>query len=237
MLFNGEPLTKGAKRQLGFVLQDDLLYESLTVYETLYFAAMLRLPKTMTTAQKRDAGRRGHRRARPEQMPGHHHRRLFPPRRLGWRAQARLRGARAAHQPLGAATGRAHVGPRLDDRDAAGDDAARRWPRAGERSRRRSTSPAPACSSCWTSCCCCPRATPSTTAGPPLATDWFPRLGYRMPYGVNAADFLLDVASGDVVASAGRRREGGDEGGVATRRPLLLRPPLLRSRARPPASI
>jgi len=53
VLFNGEPLTKRAKRQLGFVLQDDLLYESLTVYETLYFAAMLRLPKTMTSAQKK----------------------------------------------------------------------------------------------------------------------------------------------------------------------------------------
>ncbi len=33
-------------------LQDDLLYETLTVYETLYFAAMLRLPKYMTRADK-----------------------------------------------------------------------------------------------------------------------------------------------------------------------------------------
>ena len=32
--------------------QDDLLYESLTVYETLCFAAMLRLPSSMTRAQK-----------------------------------------------------------------------------------------------------------------------------------------------------------------------------------------
>ena len=30
-----------------FYLQDDLLYESLTVYETLYYAAMLRLPQHM----------------------------------------------------------------------------------------------------------------------------------------------------------------------------------------------
>lgn len=28
-------------------MQDDLLYESLTVYETLYYAAMLRLPQHM----------------------------------------------------------------------------------------------------------------------------------------------------------------------------------------------
>ena len=32
--------------------QDDLLYETLTVYETLYYAAMLRLPSTMSVAQK-----------------------------------------------------------------------------------------------------------------------------------------------------------------------------------------
>lgn len=36
----------------GCLAQDDLLYESLTVYETLYFAAMLRLPSSMTRAQK-----------------------------------------------------------------------------------------------------------------------------------------------------------------------------------------
>lgn len=29
-----------------------MLYESLTVYETLYFAAMLRLPRSMSRAQK-----------------------------------------------------------------------------------------------------------------------------------------------------------------------------------------
>lgn len=34
--------------------QDDLLYESLTVWETLWFAAQLRLPRTMTKAAKRD---------------------------------------------------------------------------------------------------------------------------------------------------------------------------------------
>ncbi|KAK9829866.1 hypothetical protein WJX72_008345 [[Myrmecia] bisecta] len=50
--YNGAPLTKRAKRQVGFVLQDDLLYESLTGHETLYFAAMLRLPRAMTAAQK-----------------------------------------------------------------------------------------------------------------------------------------------------------------------------------------
>ena len=35
-------------------LQDDLLYETLTVWEVLYYAAMLRLPRTMTTEQKKE---------------------------------------------------------------------------------------------------------------------------------------------------------------------------------------
>jgi hypothetical protein len=35
-------------------LQDDLLYESLTVWEVLYYAAMLRLPRNMTTAAKKE---------------------------------------------------------------------------------------------------------------------------------------------------------------------------------------
>lgn len=32
--------------------QDDLLYETLTVHETLYYAAMLRLPASMSAQQK-----------------------------------------------------------------------------------------------------------------------------------------------------------------------------------------
>lgn len=37
-----------------FCLQDDLLYESLTVWETLWYAAQLRLPRTMTKSAKKD---------------------------------------------------------------------------------------------------------------------------------------------------------------------------------------
>lgn len=50
--FNGEKLDKSMKRKIGFVMQDDLLYQSLTVFETLYYAAMLRLPSTMTRDKK-----------------------------------------------------------------------------------------------------------------------------------------------------------------------------------------
>lgn len=33
-------------------VQDDVLYESLTVHETLTFSGLLRLPRTMTRAEK-----------------------------------------------------------------------------------------------------------------------------------------------------------------------------------------
>jgi ABC-type multidrug transport system ATPase subunit len=54
VIFNGQPLTKSMKRKIGYVMQDDLLYESLTVYETLYYAAMLRLPRDMSRQEKLD---------------------------------------------------------------------------------------------------------------------------------------------------------------------------------------
>ncbi|KAF6253780.1 P-loop containing nucleoside triphosphate hydrolase protein, partial [Scenedesmus sp. NREL 46B-D3] len=49
---NGARFTKAAKRRVGFVLQDDLLYESLTVWETLGYAAALRLPRGTSAAQR-----------------------------------------------------------------------------------------------------------------------------------------------------------------------------------------
>lgn len=33
-----------------------------------------------------------------------------------------------------------------------------------------------------------------------LAAEWFKTLGFTMPYGVNMADFILDVASGAVTS-------------------------------------
>jgi ABC-type multidrug transport system ATPase subunit len=37
---------------MGATSQDDVLFEALTVYETLYYAAMLRLPKDMAKEEK-----------------------------------------------------------------------------------------------------------------------------------------------------------------------------------------
>ncbi|KAF5832191.1 hypothetical protein DUNSADRAFT_11998 [Dunaliella salina] len=54
MLFNGAPLTKNVKKRLGFVTQDDVLFAELTVYETLFFSAMLRLPRSWPKQKKLD---------------------------------------------------------------------------------------------------------------------------------------------------------------------------------------
>eukprot|EP00878_Enallax_costatus_P009038 GHUV01009450.1.p1 GENE.GHUV01009450.1~~GHUV01009450.1.p1 ORF type:complete len:320 (+),score=81.64 GHUV01009450.1:240-1199(+) len=49
---NGAPYTKATRRRIGFVLQDDVLFESLTVKETLTYAALLRLPGSMKHEEK-----------------------------------------------------------------------------------------------------------------------------------------------------------------------------------------
>ncbi|KAG9452943.1 hypothetical protein H6P81_005847 [Aristolochia fimbriata] len=51
--YNGQPFSAGAmKRRTGFVAQDDVLYPHLTVRETLLFTALLRLPNSLTRAEK-----------------------------------------------------------------------------------------------------------------------------------------------------------------------------------------
>ncbi|WOL12965.1 hypothetical protein Cni_G21734 [Canna indica] len=50
--YNGSPFSSSLKRGIGFVTQDDLLYPHLTVDETLYYTALLRLPKTHTREEK-----------------------------------------------------------------------------------------------------------------------------------------------------------------------------------------
>ena len=39
-------------RRQAWCLQDDLLYESLTLHETLYYTAMLRLPRRLSAKEK-----------------------------------------------------------------------------------------------------------------------------------------------------------------------------------------
>ncbi|KAJ6361965.1 hypothetical protein OIU78_002383 [Salix suchowensis] len=50
--YNDGPYSKFLKSRIGFVTQDDILFPHLTVKETLTYAALLRLPKTLTKEQK-----------------------------------------------------------------------------------------------------------------------------------------------------------------------------------------
>ncbi|XP_061965526.1 ABC transporter G family member 22-like isoform X3 [Populus nigra] len=50
--YNDGPHSKFLKSRIGFVTQDDILFPHLTVKETLTYAALLRLPKTLSKQQK-----------------------------------------------------------------------------------------------------------------------------------------------------------------------------------------
>ncbi|GAB2272602.1 ABC transporter G member 22 [Dionaea muscipula] len=52
IMYNDLPFSKFLKSRIGFVTQDDVLFPHLTVRETLTYAAFLRLPKTLTRKQK-----------------------------------------------------------------------------------------------------------------------------------------------------------------------------------------
>lgn len=53
ILFNGVKRPINYARFTGYVVQDDMYFESITVKETLTFAADLKLPMTMTKEEKR----------------------------------------------------------------------------------------------------------------------------------------------------------------------------------------
>ncbi|CAJ1932208.1 unnamed protein product [Sphenostylis stenocarpa] len=50
--YNNQPFSSSMRRNIGFVSQDDVLYPHLTVVETLTYAAMLKLPKSLTREEK-----------------------------------------------------------------------------------------------------------------------------------------------------------------------------------------
>lgn len=51
----GHPITKAAVRRIGYVPQDSMLFESLTVWESVFYAARLRLPESIPLSEKRKA--------------------------------------------------------------------------------------------------------------------------------------------------------------------------------------
>ncbi|KAJ8541532.1 hypothetical protein K7X08_002348 [Anisodus acutangulus] len=52
--YNDQPYNKSLKQRIGFVLQDDVVFPNLTVKETLIYAALLRLPNTLSKEQKKE---------------------------------------------------------------------------------------------------------------------------------------------------------------------------------------
>ncbi|XP_057447944.1 ABC transporter G family member 21-like isoform X2 [Lotus japonicus] len=50
--YNNQPFSGTVRRSTGFVSQDDVLYPHLTVVETLTYAALLRLPRSLTVEEK-----------------------------------------------------------------------------------------------------------------------------------------------------------------------------------------
>ncbi|MCO5584800.1 hypothetical protein L7F22_038732 [Adiantum nelumboides] len=52
IVYNGMPYSKALKPRIGFVTQDDVLYPHLTVKETLMYAALLLLPKNLSRKEK-----------------------------------------------------------------------------------------------------------------------------------------------------------------------------------------
>ncbi|KAK4382413.1 ABC transporter G family member 25 [Sesamum angolense] len=52
ILFNNRKLTKSIQKKTGFVSQDDVFYQHLTVRETLVFCSLLRLPSSVPKNQK-----------------------------------------------------------------------------------------------------------------------------------------------------------------------------------------
>lgn len=50
--YNGQPFSASVRRRTGFVAQDDVLYPHLTVLETLTYAALLKLPSSLSRREK-----------------------------------------------------------------------------------------------------------------------------------------------------------------------------------------
>lgn len=216
ILFNGAPQTKRAKRQLGFVLQDDLLYESLTVAETLHFAAALRLPRTMSPAAKR---------ARVDEVIT----------ALGLdKCRDTIIGGFFRRGISGGERKRVSVGHELLinpsvlllDEPTSGLDSTtamrlvttlRSLAAGGRAVATTIHQPSSRLFQLLDKLLLLSDGHAIYYGSASLAADWFHRLGFTLPYGVNAADFLLDVASGDVTADADRV----DGSGNAARRALV----------------
>lgn len=211
---NGERFSKQAKRRVGFVLQDDMLFETLTVQETLAFAAELRLPRATTAAQRT---------ARVEGVIS----------ALGLqKCRGTIIGGWERRGISGGERKRVSIGHELLidpallllDEPTSGLDATTALHLA--RTLRRLASGGRAI--------CSTLHQPSSRIFQQLdrlmlladghvlyygaaaaVVPWFSALGFPCPFGVNVADFILDLAQGEVAAVRGGGRSGGGAAAAA----------------------
>ncbi len=102
------------RNEMGYVPQDDIIHEELTVYKALDYAARLRMPGRYQPPRARAAHPRGHRRAGSQGLRRAHHQ--TAERRP---AQARVHRRGTAHPAQPVLPGRGHVRPGPGHREAA----------------------------------------------------------------------------------------------------------------------
>eukprot|EP00741_Cyanophora_paradoxa_P010511 tig00000158_g10163.t1 len=168
LLVNGKPVTKDFRRLCGYVMQDDLMFKTLTVRETLMLSAQLRLSRTMDHAEKKR-----HVDAVMDEL-GIRHVALELPR-----AQARANEVPRANTIIGGHGVRPTSG--LDSFSALSlietlDELARRATRSSS-----GRHPSPS----------------HTSTAPGGAARRGGRLGYKCPQYVNPADYFLDIINVD----------------------------------------
>lgn len=210
--YDGYPMDKSIRRSVGYVSQDDLLFANLTVYETLYYAALLKLPKSMTRAEKLE---------RVEAVIS----------ALGLsKCRDTLIGGGFQRGVSGGERKRVSVGHELLinpsvlilDEPTSGLDSTtamrlvsslRSLANGGRVVVTTIHQPSSRLFQQLTNLMLLSEGKVLYYGSSQLAVDWFDQHGYPLPYGVNVADFILDLSNGDI--------EGDNLDGEASRVHLI----------------
>ncbi|KAG2437947.1 hypothetical protein HXX76_005562 [Chlamydomonas incerta] len=197
---DGAPLSKAVRRQIGFVLQDDVLYETLTVHETLLYAGLLRLPRRMPAAEKR------------QRVEG-----VLRGLGLG-RSRDTIIGGFFRRGISGGERKRVSVGHELLinpavlmlDEPTSGLDSTtalhlvqllRQLAAGGRAVVTTIHQPSSRLYCRLDRVMLLAEGHVAYCGDANMVGDWFGRLGFGLPYGVSLADFILDAATGEVVAT------------------------------------
>ncbi|GLC73199.1 hypothetical protein PLESTF_001346200 [Pleodorina starrii] len=197
---DGAPLSKAMRRKIGFVLQDDVLYETLTVHETLLYAGLLRLPRGMAAEEKRRrvegvmAGL-GLARSRDTIIGGFFRRGISGGERKRVSVGHELLINPAVlmlDEPTSGldSTTALHLVQLLRQLAAGGRAIVTTIHQPSSRLYRQLDSLMLLAEGHVMYC-----------GDANMAAEWFAHFGFGLPYGVSLADFILDCATGEVVAS------------------------------------